>query len=194
MSFLVLPQHFVFNALVLLTNSQLFPSFPSNSLNCELFEVTDHTLYIFISLYFQTLAQCILINVNNVNWWSNVYVGVSRAFLFGLWPLPPTPPPFRPRLVVFRCSTGTHRRSALLGAQYEVDSPRIMVKACGTVLGLPIYNLWRLTHSWQRLQCWGLSPNGLIIHMVFSEGGKNVFCLRPLTCATFQTGNHFSEI
>lgn len=104
------------------------------------------------------------------------------------------PRPFGPRLVVFRCSAGTRRRSALLGAQYEVDSPRIMVKACGTVLGLPICNLWRLTHSRQRLQCWGLSPNGLIIHMVFSEGGKNVFRLRPLTWATFQTGNHFSEI
>lgn len=38
-------------------------------------------------------------------------------------------------LVNFHCGAGTHMRNSLLGAQSEVDSQRVMVKACTTLPG-----------------------------------------------------------
>ena len=50
--------------------------------------------------------------------------------------------------------------------------------------GLPFYNLQRLAHSRQRPECWGLSWNGLIIHMVYFSGKEDFSHIRPLISPT----------
>lgn len=90
---------------------------PFSTLNCELIQVSYHVLCIFTSLYFQTVVQCLWIHSNNIYWWRNA--GGSE------WSLPFWLVASLPLLLVnFHCGARTHTRSALLGAQYEVDSQR----------------------------------------------------------------------
>ena len=57
-------------------------------------------------------------------------------------------------LVNFHCGTRTRMRSALLGAQCEVDSQRVLVKACDSLLGSP-FTTYRGLHTQGRGQSAG---------------------------------------
>lgn len=122
---------------------------PFSTLNCELIKVSYHVLCIFTSLYFQTVAQCLWIHSNNIYWWRNA--GVSE------WSLPFWLVASLPLLLVnFHCGARTHMRSALLGAQYEVDSQRYWWKHV-TLLGSP-FTTYRGLHTQGRGQSAGAHP------------------------------------
>lgn len=89
---------------------------------------------------------------------------------------------FLPHLLVnFHSGARTHMRSTLLGSQHEVDSQRVMVKACDTLLGSP-FTTYRGLHTQAR--GWDLSWNGLIIHMVFFAGKEDFSHVRSLISPT----------
>lgn len=125
----------------------------------------------FISLWllrFQTLTQSALIH--NVCRGRNAWV-CKWSLCFWLDSSLPLP------LVLFHCSSGAHRSTALFGAQHEVESQRAMVRACDTILRLLAYNMGRLAHSGQRPEGWGLLWNRFIILVVFSLGRKTFLML-----------------
>lgn len=149
---------------------------PFSSLNRELFKVPDHILYIFISLYFQILAQCLLIHVNTVYWWRNVCVS-EWSLSFWLVASPSL------LLVVFHCRDRSSQEEcspwSTVWSRLPKDNGESMWQCPGTPHLQPM-EADTLKASAGAYHKWSHYPHGIL------WGKEDILQVRPLTSTTFR--------